>query len=128
MVTPLGLLSVLIRPLRAQVQRASVIVLGVVGRTRSPIRLRWLVGSNAEQFEGSTNELIRALAWDGVKAQSRLLEFSPTGETILDEAYHLDTDLLIMGGYGHSRLREIFFGGMTREILPECEIPVLMAH
>jgi nucleotide-binding universal stress UspA family protein len=37
-------------------------------------------------------------------------------------------DLLVMGAYGHSRLREALFGGATREMLQLCPIPMLMAH
>lgn len=37
-------------------------------------------------------------------------------------------DLLVMGAYGHSRLREIIFGGVTRQILEKSEIPLLMSH
>ncbi len=36
--------------------------------------------------------------------------------------------LLVMGGYGHSRLREWIFGGFTRRVLQGADIPVLMAH
>ncbi len=37
-------------------------------------------------------------------------------------------DLLVMGGYGHSRMREYLIGGATRDILHSMTIPVLMAH
>ena len=37
-------------------------------------------------------------------------------------------DLLVMGAYGHSRLREALFGGATREMLENCPAPMLMAH
>ena len=37
-------------------------------------------------------------------------------------------DLLVMGAYGHSRLREALFGGATREMLELCKVPMLMAH
>ena len=36
--------------------------------------------------------------------------------------------LLVMGGYGHARLREAVFGGFTRHVLAGADIPVLMAH
>lgn len=36
--------------------------------------------------------------------------------------------LLVMGGYGHSRLRELIFGGFTRHVLQDAEVPVLIAH
>ncbi|OQW61657.1 MAG: hypothetical protein A4S17_14635 [Proteobacteria bacterium HN_bin10] len=47
---------------------------------------------------------------------------------ILDEARTLDADLIVMGGYAHSRLRELVFGGATRELLRATTIPLLMAH
>jgi nucleotide-binding universal stress UspA family protein len=37
-------------------------------------------------------------------------------------------DLIVMGGYGHSRLREFILGGATRGILQSMTVPVLMAH
>ncbi|MDM0116382.1 universal stress protein [Variovorax sp. J22R133] len=37
-------------------------------------------------------------------------------------------DLLVMGGYGHSRFRELMLGGVTRQILAQMTVPVLMAH
>ena len=36
--------------------------------------------------------------------------------------------LLVMGGYGHSRLREWVFGGVTERMLRAAPVPVLMAH
>jgi nucleotide-binding universal stress UspA family protein len=47
---------------------------------------------------------------------------------ILDEARVLGADLIVMGGYAHSRLRELVFGGATRELLRATTIPLLMAH
>lgn len=47
---------------------------------------------------------------------------------ILEEAKALNADLIIMGGYAHSRLRELVFGGATRDLLRATTIPVLMAH
>ncbi|BBB96722.1 hypothetical protein BE61_21530 [Bradyrhizobium elkanii USDA 61] len=37
-------------------------------------------------------------------------------------------DLLVMGGYGHSRLQEILLGGVTRDMLRAMTVPVLMSH
>lgn len=47
---------------------------------------------------------------------------------ILEEANTLNADLVVMGGYAHSRLRELVFGGATRELLRAATIPLLMAH
>lgn len=52
----------------------------------------------------------------------------PVADQILDCVNDLEADLLIMGAYGHSRLRELLLGGATRGILRHAEVPVLMAH
>ena len=51
-----------------------------------------------------------------------------TGEVILAHAKALGCDLLIKGAYTQSRLRQMIFGGTTRYILSNAELPVLMAH
>jgi nucleotide-binding universal stress UspA family protein len=50
------------------------------------------------------------------------------GERLLDRAVDLSSDLIVMGGYGHPRMRELVLGGVTRKILRTSTIPVLMAH
>jgi len=50
------------------------------------------------------------------------------GEWLLDRAADLSSDLVVMGGYGHARTRELVLGGVTRRILRASTIPVLMAH
>ena len=48
--------------------------------------------------------------------------------TILSYAADSSADLIVMGGYGHSRLREFILGGVTRGILETMTVPVLMSH
>ena len=55
-------------------------------------------------------------------------DYRPLGEQLLDEAKAGEADLLVMGAYGHSRLRELVLGGVTRQILALADISVLMAH
>lgn len=50
------------------------------------------------------------------------------GGALLDEAEKHGADLLVVGGYGHSRLREFIIGGATQHIRSHATIPVLMAH
>ena len=50
------------------------------------------------------------------------------GATILSRAADFGSDLLVMGAYGHSRLRELTLGGATRHILQHMTVPVLMSH
>ena len=73
--------------------------------------------------------LLANLRWDGFSASVRHLEPGVQGaaETLLAAARE-QAGLLVMGGYGHSRLREWIFGGFTQRVLREAEIPVLLAH
>lgn len=70
------------------------------------------------------------LAGHGIAAKTWAFtpEGGALGEELLAEAAKAGADLMIMGGYGHSRLRELVLGGATREVLQKAAIPVLMAH
>lgn len=50
------------------------------------------------------------------------------GNALLSLASDLGSDLIVMGGYGHTRLREILLGGVTKTILETMTVPVLMSH
>ncbi len=50
------------------------------------------------------------------------------GEALLSLAGELESDLIVMGGYGHTRFREILLGGVTQAVLDNMTVPVLMAH
>lgn len=50
------------------------------------------------------------------------------GEWLLSRASDLGSDLVVMGAYGHSRLREFVLGGATRTVLASMTVPVLMSH
>ena len=66
----------------------------------------------------------------GLSARSCVV--APIGRSearsILDHAEAIDADLIVMGGFGRSRMSEFIFGGMTREIMRSATIPVLLAH
>ena len=47
---------------------------------------------------------------------------------LLSYAADAEADMIVMGGYGHSRMREVVLGGTTREILRSMTVPVLMSH
>ena len=75
-------------------------------------------------------EIAAALARHGVKVQaSRAIASEYTvGEEIRVRAVDLEADLLVMGCYGHSRMRELALGGVTRHMLREMTIPILFSH
>jgi nucleotide-binding universal stress UspA family protein len=56
------------------------------------------------------------------------LQDRDVGKTLIAEARRLEADLIVMGGYGHSRLREFLLGGATYELLHKAPIPLLLAH
>lgn len=70
------------------------------------------------------------LARHGIAAVSRRIHVSPheAGEALLHEARHANADLMVMGAYGRSRLRERLLGGATRRVLAQATLPVLMQH
>jgi nucleotide-binding universal stress UspA family protein len=49
-------------------------------------------------------------------------------EVLLDRASAVGADLIVMGGYGHSQLREAIFGGVSREMIEKTTIPLLVSH
>ena len=51
-----------------------------------------------------------------------------TGNVILSYAADVGAGMIVMGGYGHSRLREFVLGGATRDILSTMTVPTLMSH
>jgi nucleotide-binding universal stress UspA family protein len=50
------------------------------------------------------------------------------GRVILDQALGIRANLLVMGAYGHSRMKEFVLGGATKEILNTTRIPLFMSH
>ena len=50
------------------------------------------------------------------------------GNLLLSRVADEGADLLVSGGYGHSRLRELVLGGVTRELLAHMSVPVLLSH
>jgi nucleotide-binding universal stress UspA family protein len=70
------------------------------------------------------------LAWHGIQADIHVVKpvDEPVGSAIVTRASELGTDFLVMGGYGHSRVREMILGGVTRYILGHPSLPVLIAH
>ena len=75
-------------------------------------------------------EIGNHLARHGLEVEVRQLvaDGMDVANTILSHAADNAVDFMVMGGYGHSRLREFVLGGATRGILQTMTVPVLMAH
>ena len=50
------------------------------------------------------------------------------GKNLLQKAHEVRANLLVMGAYGHSRIRERVFGGATRHVMANADIPVFLQH
>jgi len=75
-------------------------------------------------------EISTFLARHDVEVETRLLpgEDWQADDAILDTADEIGADMIVIGAYGHSRLRELIFGGVTREIVYKTKIPVFAMH
>lgn len=84
-----------------------------------------------EEDEGRRDEvdrLLSHLSWHGIGAVAERLAPGPDAPATLLAAASARAGMLVMGGYGHTRLREWVFGGFTQMVLDHAELPVLMAH
>lgn len=96
------------------------------------VELVWVNAQNEPELSGDLpgTELAAVLSRHGADVTAKSLaapELSPA-DALLNHAATVGADLLVMGGYGHSRLREYVFGGVTRGILETMTLPVLMSH
>ncbi len=80
--------------------------------------------------EVPTADIARHLARHGVKAVAAETVSGPisTADALLNYASDIGADLIVIGGYGHSRVREIVFGGVTRSLLRHMTVPILFSH
>jgi len=79
-------------------------------------------------LDGAT--IAESLDRHGVKAEiaSIASDGAPIGEVLLRSAKDENAGLLVLGAYGHSRFAELVFGGATRHVLKNQNIPLLMSH
>ncbi len=74
-------------------------------------------------------DIARHLNRHGINAEIRYISgWKNPADALLNEVEKTNSKLLVMGGYGHSRFREWILGGVTRDILREAEVPVLLSH
>ncbi len=86
-----------------------------------------------KEFSGDNlpgSELATMLARHGVTVSSETTNdgSASTGEVLLRKAGDLGADLVVIGAFGHSRLREYVFGGVTQHCLSNMTVPVLLSH
>jgi nucleotide-binding universal stress UspA family protein len=77
-----------------------------------------------------TDELV-ALLSSSVRRNVTIAWREPKGDvaqTLLEAAVSYQPSYIVMGGYGHSRLREAIFGGVSRSMLKHSPFPLLLSH
>ena len=108
--------------------RAATGALPILKKADKVIILLSIPGTMATEQPGAS--VARWLARHGVKAvvQRDTAADSDVGGVILSRAADQDADLIVMGLYGHSRMREWVLGGASRTLLASMTVPLLVAH
>lgn len=99
----------------------------ILARAES-VHLVWIGDEADKPLPGSG--LAAALGRHGAKATAEAMAAGDVdvGNLLLSRASDLGADVMVMGAYGHSRMREYVFGGATRTVLQSMTVPVLMSH
>jgi nucleotide-binding universal stress UspA family protein len=89
-----------------------------------------IVTEHGKSAETPGADIARHLARHGVTVAVKpiVAPGAKTADVLLSHAADTSADLLVLGGYGHSRLREFVLGGVTRSILETMTVPTLMSH
>ncbi len=116
---------------RREAARAIYDALPILQRAKE-VRVVW-VNPQSERERAQdvpAADICQALARQHVdcEAAEQIAPRAGVGETLLGYAEAWHADLLVMGCYGHTRLRELVLGGASRHVLAHMEIPVLMSH
>lgn len=87
-------------------------------------------GARGHQTELAAADMCATMNRHGIQCElSRAsVDGGSVGEEIISQVASRNGDLIVMGGYGHSRMREFVLGGATRHILRHMNVPVLMSH
>ncbi|MDH3580291.1 MAG: universal stress protein [Hyphomicrobiales bacterium] len=116
---------------KSEAMRAAFDAVPLIGHADS-VNILTIKPDGRDRGETTTpgDDLAVALSRHGVKAATvtSLPTEIPVGDALLSSIADESCDLLVMGCYGHTRLRELIFGGVTRHILRHMTVPVLMSH
>jgi nucleotide-binding universal stress UspA family protein len=87
-----------------------------------------VTGERDKSGEITGTNMRRHLARHGLEVEIKRISGGDVPNTILSHAADIGAEFMVLGGYGHSRLREFILGGVTRSILKSMTVPVLMSH
>jgi len=94
------------------------------------VQLLVVAGDKELPAAGALSEAQRHLATHGISAGTRTIEAQhrDAGTALCEEALRLGSDLLVMGAFGHARVREFVLGGATQSVLDDARLPILLSH
>ena len=99
-------------------------------RKAKKVEIVMVAGKAGKEDEIPGVDLGQHLARHGIEVDVKRITAPDidVSSTILSYAADTNADMIVMGGYGHSRLREFILGGVTRSILETMTVPALMSH
>jgi nucleotide-binding universal stress UspA family protein len=113
-----------------EARRATADALPFLLRADSVVVAAVFAGDERDRAAAQAQDVCRALARHGVAAHAHARPRAAGGvcESLFEVADEHDADLVVAGAYGHSRLREWIFGGVTRSLLADGGRYILMSH
>lgn len=111
-----------------EARRAAVDALPFLKRAEAVLILEVCAHDDNDDAETAVAAVSAFLDRHGVRAVTRVAHGAHAGQEILRAAAEFDADLIVAGAFGHSRLGEMVFGGVTRELLGQHERYVLLSH
>lgn len=114
--------------LSAEASRAAFDAISLLDKD-CEVRFVW-VDAKEENNNLPGAEIAEAFSHYGLNVSTESIQSGKksVGEALIHQASINGSDLLVMGAYGHSRLRELIFGGATRHMLTNMPLPVLMSR
>ena len=96
----------------------------------SKVTVITVVGEKSLDAEDIGERLAVSLRTRGVSAAAVSInaEDGPISDTLQNYALEMGANLLVMGGYGHSRVRDFVLGGATEGVLTDLRLPILLSH
>jgi nucleotide-binding universal stress UspA family protein len=94
------------------------------------VKSRKVTVMSVSPANGATSRLAAYLRSHGIEAgvDHSVLDDIKIGEWLLSRAADMAADLIVMGAYAHTRLRDLVLGGVTRTMLASMTVPVFMSH
>jgi len=86
-------------------------------------------GQDMDEVQVSAARAAEYLRWHGLAVETQCISTAGSAvRSVTDAAGDIGAGMLVMGGYGHGRLREFVFGGFTSSVLEAAQLPIFMAH